>query len=166
MTKSDDSKPSNYRFARAETLEHAVLQDEAPLKGGAVQPDWYPHFARPALPARNRLPRKRILVPWLLCTIFFLITLWFTSILVGARFLSIVRPSLVAQEIHIYIDGELFEAEATSQGSHAAATSSAPMPSPTTPNIGNDLGRASSDIGGRIAPAPTGFVTMTTRARA
>ena len=167
-------------------------RDKIPLDVGEeaqVKPDYqdsnHPHFARPigpdfpmALPARSRMPRKRILVPWVLFIIFFLITAWYTSILLGARFLSIVRPlpsTPAAQAINIYINGELVQGTVSLPTRSFAAptgtvTSVMQAPSPTKslsggndgiPDIGNDLGRVSTDVGSRIVSAPTGFVTST-----
>ncbi|RAR08414.1 hypothetical protein DDE82_002395 [Stemphylium lycopersici] len=167
-------------------------RDKIPLEAGEevqVKPDYqdsnHPHFARPtgpdfpmALPARSRMPRKHILVPWVLFIIFFLTTAWYTSILLGARFLSIVRPlpsTPAAQAINIYINGELVQGTVALPTRSFAAptdtvTSILQAPSPTKslpgsndgiPDIGNDLGRVSTDVGSRIVSAPTGFVTST-----
>ncbi|ORY11584.1 hypothetical protein BCR34DRAFT_587756 [Clohesyomyces aquaticus] len=80
----------------------------------------HPHYVRenhnilslqqlPALPPKTRkrrLPPLRIIVPWTLALIFFLITLWYTSILVGARFLDILSPkSSPTQPINVVING-------------------------------------------------------------
>ena len=99
--------------------------------------------------------------------------------LFGARFLSIVRPippSFAAQEITVYIHGELVQGTVSVSTRLFAAptsttTSIAQTPSPTNPlpisgndglpDVGNELGRISSDVGRTVASAPTGFVTIT-----
>jgi hypothetical protein len=154
-----------------------------------IKPDYkdanHPHFAQSSgpgfpisLPARSRMPRKCILVPWLLFGIFFLITLWFTSILLGARFLSIIHPTTPAptvQEIHFYMNGQVL------QGSISVSTRTIPFltntitytanaPSPTAlrpeipPNMSKDMDGLSTVLEGRTASAPTGFMTATRRA--
>jgi hypothetical protein len=159
-----------------------------------VKPDYqdpnHPHFAGstspnlpPTLPARSRIPRKRILIPWILAVIFFLISLWFTSILVGARFFSIIHPlpsTPPAREINVYINGQVFQgtvsvSTATVTIPTSTIISTAPVPSTTEfppgshgdvpPDTGNDLGAISKLPKRRLAPAPTGFVTITTRIR-
>ncbi|KAF2463467.1 uncharacterized protein BDR25DRAFT_108753 [Lindgomyces ingoldianus] len=76
----------------------------------------HPHYAPPSpqLPprtpsrsqkAKRRLPSLRLLLPWTLALIFFLTTLWYTSILVGVRFLDILHPdSAHDQPINIVIN--------------------------------------------------------------
>ncbi|USP81040.1 hypothetical protein yc1106_08314 [Curvularia clavata] len=170
-----------------ESWDKIRLEDGEGLR---VKPDYldsnHPQYARSAQPElvttrpeRRRLPAKRILIPWALFVIFFLITVWYTSILFGARFLSIIRPvpsNLAAQEINIYIHGELVQGTVSvSTRSFAALTSTTPIvsqaPSPTTsppsdknesPDVGNLLGRVSLGAGSTmVAPVPTGFVTTT-----
>lgn len=98
--------------------------------------------------------------------------------LFGAWFLSIVRPvppSFAAQEITVYIHGELVQGKVSvSTRLFAALTSTtasiAQTPSPTNPlpssgndglpDVGNELCRISSDVGRTVASAPTGFVTI------
>jgi hypothetical protein len=180
---SPEHEPSAPTF---QLWEKTPLDDKEAIR---TRPDYldsnHPHFANsiesdiaPVLPARSRIPAKRILIPWVLFAIFFLISMWYTSILFGARFLSIVRPtpsSITAQEINIYIHGELVQGTVSvSTKSFAApsstATSIVQAPMPTTslpsgndriPDIGNQLGRISSDVGSSITSAPTGFITMT-----
>lgn len=199
---SDMPRHNSFSLMSKSTYHQTTKQEPAPVfeswdkirledgEGLRVKPDYldsnhpqYARSARPELatthPVRRRLPAKRILIPWVLFVIFFLISAWYTSILFGARFLSIVRPvpsNLVAQEINIYIHGELVQGNVSvSTRSFAALSSTTPTvsqaPSPTTslpsdknesPDVGNLLDRVSSGIGSSIvAPAPTGFVTTT-----
>jgi hypothetical protein len=71
----------------------------APIPG---PPPFVPSLAS-LPPRRRRLPPLRLLIPWTLALVFFLITLWFTSILVGVRFFNILHPS--SSPINIQING-------------------------------------------------------------
>ncbi|KAF2659422.1 hypothetical protein K491DRAFT_689284 [Lophiostoma macrostomum CBS 122681] len=64
-----------------------------------------PIYGPPIPPAKRRMPRLAILIPWLLATLFFLTTLWFTSV---ALFYNTRHPSTTndyTPEINVYIDG-------------------------------------------------------------
>ena len=166
---------------------------KAPVKAeeeAQVKPDYqdpnHPHFAqstRPGfpttLPARSRMPQKRVLVPWVLFILFFLTTMWYTSILFGARFLSIIRPlppTPPTPEINVYINGEVFKwsvsVPASTTVMHMSSPTSIPQaPRPTTsvpgsngdalPDMSNDLARISTPHEKRIVVAPTAFITVT-----
>ncbi|KAF2190806.1 hypothetical protein K469DRAFT_392993 [Zopfia rhizophila CBS 207.26] len=61
----------------------------------------------PDLPARRstrRIPPFRILLPWTLFAIFFLTTLWYTSIAFGIRLFHSLSPSPPQQPINIVIN--------------------------------------------------------------
>ncbi|OAL56469.1 hypothetical protein IQ07DRAFT_8591 [Pyrenochaeta sp. DS3sAY3a] len=161
-----------------------------------VQADYHdpnhPHFVQPITtpsysfkwPAPSRWPSKRIVIPWLLASLFFLTTAWFTSILVGAKFLSILQsaPSQHVHEVNIVIDGQVFRSvisapatqtvivSQTAIPSQTPTTSELPIttgpmhlaPKPGTPpddNTGNDQG-SSLQVRGLSGPAPTTFVTV------
>ncbi|KAJ8115023.1 hypothetical protein OPT61_g3240 [Boeremia exigua] len=81
----------------------------------------YPQFAAPLprfddiplppRPQRRRFPRKSIMVPWILATIFFLTTLWFTSIALGVRLFVALQPAPAnppVQEIRVLINEDVF----------------------------------------------------------
>ena len=80
----------------------------------------YPQFAAPLprfddiplppRPQRQRLPRKAILIPWIIAAVFFLTTLWFTSIALGVRLFMVLQPaspSPPVQEIRVFIDHDM-----------------------------------------------------------
>jgi hypothetical protein len=180
-------------------LSMSQSRDKAHLKeeeDAEVNPDYqdpnHPHYAGStgpnfptALPARNRIPRKRVLIPSILGIIVFLIALWLTSIWAGVRFLNIIRPIPTTpnvQEINVYINGEVFQGSASMSVSTATATtamsttstkvisftpkpnSMVPTPgSSVIPDMGNDLGVISKNPEKRLEPAPTGFMTVTRR---
>lgn len=80
-------------------------------------PKTYNHHAHPSS-RRLQWPRKCIMIPWALALLFFLTTLWFTSILIGSRFLSIVHPlptNPPVQEINVYINGEVLRGSVVSE---------------------------------------------------
>ncbi|KAH6870308.1 hypothetical protein BKA58DRAFT_174192 [Alternaria rosae] len=152
------------------------------MEEAQVKPDYqdtnHPHFAQSSgpgfptsLPARSRMPRKSILVPWVLFAIFFLTTLWFTSILAGARFLSIIHPTSpvsTVQEIHVYVNGEALQGSVSVTRTLAlptdSFTSTANTPSSTAPisepipDMGKDMDGLSTVLEGRTIAAPTGFI--------
>jgi len=169
-----ESPSSILRYSKAASKEMEEAQ---------VKPDYqdtnHPHFAQslgpgfPAsLPARSRMPRKCILVPWVLFAIFFLITLWFISILAGTRFLSIINPTSpvsTVQEIHIYVNGDVLQGSVSVSTRTLAlptdtVTSTANPPSPTAPmsepipDTGKEMDGLSTVLEGRTVPAPTGFI--------
>src|SRR5690242_17994330 len=55
----------------------------------------FDHIPLPPRPQRQRLPRKAILIPWILAAIFFLTTLWFISIALGVRLFMVMQPASV-----------------------------------------------------------------------
>lgn len=155
----------------------------------------YPQFAAPMprfddiplppRPQRQRFPRKAILIPWILAAIFFLTTLWFTSIAVGVRLFMVLQPAASippAQEIRVFINGDMLSSTASAYMSIAApsavvSTVTAESSAPTSTNDGitvptstgkldtarakvaHDLttaGPAPRDIKAR----PTGFITI------
>ena len=166
---------------------------KAPVKAeeeAQVKPDYqdrnHPHFAQSTrsgfpttLPARSRIPQKRVLVPWVLFIVFFLITIWYTSMLFGARVFSIIRPlppTPPTLEINVYINGEIFQGNVSVSRYTTVIPTSSPTsilqaPRPTTsvpdsngdalPDMSNDLGRISTSHEKRIVAAPTAFVTVT-----
>jgi hypothetical protein len=91
------------------------------VESSPVKPDHqdvnHPHFAgassKPSddtwlpLPPRRRWPHRRVLIPWVLALLFFLTTLWFTSIALGARFMTKLHP---VQHINVYLNDELMHA--------------------------------------------------------
>ncbi|KAG9185252.1 hypothetical protein G6011_07796 [Alternaria panax] len=151
-----------------------------------VKPDYqdtnHPHFARSSgpgfpttLPTRSQMPQKCILVPWVLFAVFFLITIWFTSILLGARFLSIIHqtsPALTVQNVHFYVNGEavqgsvlVFTRTVTLPTGTLISTSKSPSPtepiSQILPDMSKGMDGLSTSIKRRAVPAPTGFTTIT-----
>ncbi|KAH7090771.1 hypothetical protein FB567DRAFT_299573 [Paraphoma chrysanthemicola] len=150
----------------------------------------HPHYAEhstkpytiqtPPLPRRNRWPRKRLLVPWVLAAVFFVTTLWSVSITLGARYFSIlqpVQPALSSQEINVFIDGEAL------RGAILRPTAVPNTPTPISSTIGatsiassdatlSATGRFNlvptgqpslEDIDGRLERMLSGFVTVTKR---
>jgi hypothetical protein len=72
-------------------------------------PKPFKHYPLPLPHRRSRWPQKRVLIPWSLALLFFLTTLWFTSVALGSRFLSILHPlpsNPAVQEIHVFINDQ------------------------------------------------------------
>ncbi|KAF1836887.1 hypothetical protein BDW02DRAFT_203109 [Decorospora gaudefroyi] len=185
---------SNNPYYQSTTYEPPQPKGKTSLKddeAAPVKPDYqdpnHPHFAGPtftnfptALPARSRIPRKRILIPWILFVIFFFISVWYTSVLAGARFLDIIRPlpaPPTKQQINVYINGEALRGNmsvSVSMSTPTVATSTAtstlkPGGTPdlnweTSDDAGNHLGVATTSLGRRQElAAPTGFVAVVRR---
>jgi hypothetical protein len=114
----------------------------------------YSHFTAPAprfddiplppRPQRQRLPKKAILIPWILAVTFFFTTLWFTSLALGVRLFMIFQPvptSPAVQEIHVVIDGDMFRGTRPAYTSFGEITTSATpstMQTASTPASTND----------------------------
>ncbi|KAF2689189.1 hypothetical protein K458DRAFT_413482 [Lentithecium fluviatile CBS 122367] len=136
----------------------------------------HPHYATPSRPLPAPLPhppsshpkrssRRRIL-PWLLATLFFLSTLYFISLLLGSKFLSIIRPiNTQTHTINLVINGNM----AAPGQTPTLLVSTVITPVPTgegQDNTGkpeNDL-QSSQGLSGTPAtptPTPTTLVTST-----
>ncbi|KAJ4991130.1 hypothetical protein SVAN01_03480 [Stagonosporopsis vannaccii] len=106
----------------------------------------------PPRPQRQRIPKKTILIPWILAAIFFLTTLWFTSLALGVRLFMVLQPASVnapVQEIRVVINEDLPRGTAAAHTSFVTLSISADMATasisaPTSTNDGTSL------------PAPTG----------
>lgn len=106
----------------------------------------------PPRPQRQRFPRKAILIPWILAAIFFLTTLWFTSIALGVRLFMVLQPAsgnAPVQEIRVVINEDILRGSASAHTSFVTLSVSASMATATTsaPTSTND---------GTIVPTPTG----------
>lgn len=194
-----------YRSSTAEdglaTSKSQALEAEAASTKPDYQDPNHPHFAgakhtehhAPSLPARpRRWPQKRILIPWALAIVFFLTTLWFTSMVLGVRYMSILHPSpqspAAVQEIYVVINDELLHASASTRtvipsitasstltSSPSSGPTSSPLPITTRrPNpapIGPPLSEwIGPDLATKIEPQkrdsetkPTGFKTLARR---
>lgn len=152
------STPSNPYF-QSTTMIGTPAEKDTPTKADHDDPN-HPHYIAPVSKLYNHLPhrssgrrqwpRKRILIPWLLALVFFLTTLWFTSIALGARFLNIMHPTpstQPAQDIKVYINGDIL------RGVTETAT-----PTPRTLTVGMT---ATSDS--TVTVAPTASSTYTGR---
>lgn len=85
---------------KPETLNPIYPQFPAPLPR-------FDNIPLPPRPQRRRFPKKAILVPWILAGVFFLTTLWFTSIALGVRLFMAMQPAPTnppVQEIHLLMD--------------------------------------------------------------
>ena len=70
----------------------------------------------PPRPQRRRVPKKAILIPWILAAVFFLTTLWFTSIALGVRLFMVLQPAPTnppVQEIHVLINEDVLRGTAS-----------------------------------------------------
>jgi hypothetical protein len=129
---SSSSKSPNWPLEEKSSNTPAIKQ---------TQPDHldphHPHYIPPPPPppppphstrqsSHRTWPRKRILIPYALALVFFLTTLWLTSIALGVQFFNIMHPSPspAVQEINVYIDGRLWEGRTTTTGSSTSSTSS------------------------------------------
>ena len=126
------------------------------IPGYSQFPAPMPRFDSVPLPPRPQrqvqLPRKAILIPWILAAVFFLITLWLTSIALGVRMFMVMQPAASTppvQEIRVFINGNMLESTASAFISVAAPSAIAPVPTAagTAPT---------STSGGSIVPTATG----------
>lgn len=107
----------------------------------------------PPRPQRQRqLPRKAILIPWILAAVFFLITLWLTSIALGVRMFMAMQPATSTppvQEIRVFINGEVLQ-------STASALISVVTPAAMAPTLTAAGTAPTSTSGGITVPTSTG----------
>lgn len=96
----------------------------------------------PPRPQYRRVPRKAILVPWILAAVFFLTTLWFTSIALGVRLFMVLQPTHAnppVQEIHVMFNEDMLHGTASAYTSFitlsaSATTTTATSGAPTLTN--------------------------------
>ncbi|KAH7382154.1 hypothetical protein BKA66DRAFT_418414, partial [Pyrenochaeta sp. MPI-SDFR-AT-0127] len=159
---ANDPTPAKGYPARDAT--HRNDDDDSPVRADYHDPN-HPHFAKPAvpncsstLPQSHRFPHKRVLIPWILAIIFFLTTAWYTSILAGARFLSIIYPLPAApavQEINIIVSDETFHGIVTAVPPiQIGSTSTATQTSISTATPTTDTELALPTTTGRLHLAP------------
>ncbi|KAF2257058.1 hypothetical protein BU26DRAFT_35450 [Trematosphaeria pertusa] len=142
----------------------------------------HPHYAPPSSPThyeppqkppprRRRFPRLHPLLPWVLALIFFLITLWFASIALGARFLNVLHPPTSPQlppSINVVINENGNQPGGTpvvSIGTQISPATSAPKSSATETGTGNDrqdVGRPIADLDTSRTPTPSTLIAVTT----
>jgi hypothetical protein len=144
------------------------------------------HCFLPLPPRRCRWPQKRVLIPWILALLFFLTTLWFTSIALGSRVLSQMPLDPTVQEIHVFLNDQDVPRSVSVSASIvtlASSPSSTQTPTPTESRKGNPMrtgvlapefepppiekigdGRGSTISRGKrlVEPRATGFATITT----
>lgn len=117
---------------------------------------------------RRRFPLK-VLIPWTLALIFFLTTLWYTSIALGVRFFNILSPPVSTTqqppEINIQINGQDLLGAAASPG-FRLDTAAIITPTPgliSTKRNGNHGNEFDTDEGTNTVtgPAAEGSVTVT-----
>ncbi|KAF9698261.1 hypothetical protein EKO04_003362 [Ascochyta lentis] len=113
----------------------------------------------PPRPQRRRLPRKAVLVPWILAAVFFLVALWFTSIALGVRLFMVLQPTSnpPVQEIHVLINADMLHDFTSTYTSFitlsATATKTAATESaPTLTNNGNAVPTTTGEL--VAAPIP------------
>ncbi|KAH9875442.1 hypothetical protein J1614_004934 [Plenodomus biglobosus] len=140
----------------------------------STSPDYrgrnHPHYASHAMPGYPadqpqglRLPRKVILIPWILASVFFLATLWNTSILFGARFSSalFLHPaSSIMPDINVIINGELLHEAASTTLMTPSMDTAAPN---TIGSVSTKLPLSSQHIALSIPTAPACIFRATFR---
>ena len=161
--------PTYYSQQLPRWTSKSAFEDQKPfdVKIEPLDPS-YPQFAAPMprcndiplppRPQRRRFPRKAILIPWILATIFFLTTLWFTSIALGVRLFMALQPApsnLTVQEIRVLINEDMLRGTASAFTSFVtvsagAATATATVNAPASTNDGT----AAPTITGRLVTAP------------
>lgn len=137
----------------------------------------YPQFAAPMprfdeiplppRPQRQRLPRKAILIPWILAAIFFLSTLWFTSIALGVRLFMVLQPAASSppvQEIRVFINEDMLRNTAsafTTAVTPSAVTSilTVTKSAPTPTNDGTVVPTATGQVDAALVEVLTDFTT-------
>jgi hypothetical protein len=127
---------------------------------------------RPNLKGRSRFPKLSILIPWILFTIFFLATLWYTSIALGIRLFDALHPSSAAANtypevpvVNVFIKGQDDLAPPSLVLSIATAIppskTQAPVPENGV-NVNLGTGTVTRRVVERRAES-TGFVVVTTK---
>lgn len=161
---------------KAEPFIHGYSQFPAPM----------PRFDSIPLPPRPQrqwqFPKKSILIPWILVAVFFLITLWFTSIALGVRLFMAMQPATPThpvQEIRVFINGDMLQSTASAFISVAAPSVIAPVltaagTAPTSTSGGITVPTATGELDTAAAKdlttaaplprslkaRPTGFITI------
>jgi hypothetical protein len=140
-------------------------------------PPTHAHFPanlpnRPTTNGRDRFSKLSIIIPWTLFTIFFLITLWYTSIAFGIRLFVTLHPSSTAINtypeapvVNIIMKGETDLALPSVLLSISTANPPSKTQAPVLGNsVGVNLGTSSitSQVEERKAKM-TGFVVVTRR---
>ncbi|KZM21397.1 hypothetical protein ST47_g7452 [Ascochyta rabiei] len=107
----------------------------------------------PPRPQRRRLPRKAVLIPWILAAVLFLIALWSSSIALGVRLFMVLQPTPTnppVQELHVLINEDVLRGFASTYTSFVTlsapatkitATASAPASTSDGYNIPTTTGR-------------------------
>lgn len=138
------------------------------LESSPVKPDHqdvnHPHFAGasskpsddtwPSLPPRRRWPHRRVLLPWALALLFFLTTLWFTSIALGARFLMKLHP---VQNINVYLNDEFLRTTASASTATLMPTLISTLSATPTTSVTMTSGSATFEAFSTIGPLPPIF---------
>lgn len=141
--------------------------DDAPTKPDYQDPN-HPHYVHPSPNSyghgspsphpRRDWRRKRVLIPCILAFLFFLTTLWFTSIALGAQVFMILQPlpsNPTVQEINIYMDGQVYHTSVVTSEPTIAISASSPVRTPsTTPTATSTT--ALPITTGRLQLAPAG----------
>jgi hypothetical protein len=185
------SPAPTYTSTRAWPLQDKSSDQKTSLSDPITKPDHldphHPHYISAPSPSsshltetrRRRWPRKHILIPYTLALLFFLTTLWFTSIALGVRLFNVLkendRDGLGQEVVNVYVNGierggivETVTMTA-SMGSVASSTDVATSTS-TLQTTSTYTGRlhlvqtGAPDIGnGNVRRRETGFVTVVRR---
>lgn len=146
---------------------------------------FHPHYAasphahcpfnlpdRPNPKGRSRFPKLSILIPWILFTIFFLATLWYTSIALGIRLFATLHPSFTAANtypevpvVNVFIKGQddLAPLSVALSITTTGPPSKTPAPVPENGvNVKLDASTVTRKVADRRAES-TGFVVVTTK---
>lgn len=128
---------------------------------------------RPTTKGRSRFPKLSIIIPWTLFIIFFLITMWYTSIAFGIRLFATLHPTSAA--VNTYPEAPVVNVIIKGQNDLALPSvvliTTAGLPSTTTqaPVLGSGVevnsgtNTITSQVGERKAER-TGFIVVTRRA--
>jgi hypothetical protein len=98
-----------------------------------------PLYEPPVTPARSRMPRLAVLIPWILATLFFLTTLWYTSIALFVNTRHPITTNDYTPEINVYIDGIEATPSVKISTAPAATITSAPTSSQVNDNQGGEF---------------------------
>jgi hypothetical protein len=127
----------------------------------------------PPRPERRRLPRRAILIPWILAAIFFLTTLWFTSIALGVRLFMVLQPvptNPPVQEIRVMINDNMLRGSAAAYTSFVTLTAStisttATASAPASTNDRSDVPTTTGQLDAAAITSTDPLEVFTTDAR-
>ncbi|KAF3052739.1 hypothetical protein E8E11_010506 [Didymella keratinophila] len=176
----EDQRPFD---TKTETFEPCYPQYVAPM---SIPMPRFDDIPLPPRPQPRYLPRKAVLIPWVLATGLFFLTFWLASIALGVRLFVALQPAPsnpAVQEIRIMINKDVLRGSASaytafvtlsaSGQTSTAAVNASPVirEGSAVPTTTSQLDAAPTPVGDPLkgvnesttgAPVPTSFNTRST----